>query len=273
MVVLVAALATTTAEAYKEADLISALLSEARSNAYEQRDADATLDDMAELGANLVKAFAPIMRSNATERQIPSLKLMSFEAGEAEGEAEGTSTRNLQQLFASQRFAHKIVQNTIDSGVPQAMAAATHKLIAKVLDNWPIWVDGIWMRKFNTLGGGTCSFYFESKKNYKYLPLLWKLVDAQCRRFNKSSLNLRSGSLGNNFCVKFKLFNEVDFTHCAPSAYWQALVRGDIISVNPTNGATVIDAFTLLQTGGLDQFLPLRAALGQGGLLDILNYL
>ena len=122
------------------------------------------------------------------------------------------------------------------------------------------------------MGGGTCSFNFESKKNWKYLPLAWKLTGANCRTFPKS--NGLTTPLGRNrYCVKFKLFNSVDLTHCAPAEYWRALVAGEIISVNPTNGATQIDALLMLTTGGLDQFLPLRGALGQGGVLDLLNYL
>ena len=127
----------------------------------------------------------------------------------------------------------------------------------------------------NILGGGTCSFYFESRKNWKYLPLIWKMTDAQCMSFPKTNTiqnPLRDG-LGNRYCVKFRFFQKVSFTQCAPSAYWQALVGGEIVSVNPTNGATQIDALLMLQTGGLDQFLPLRGALGQGGFLDLLNYL
>ena len=124
------------------------------------------------------------------------------------------------------------------------------------------------------LGGGTCSFSFESRKNIKYLPLIWKMTDAQCRTFEKRQPSaIVAGPASNRYCVDFKLFGKVDFTHCAPSAYWQALVKGEAIYVNPSNGATVIDFVTMLTTGGLDQFLPLRAALGQGGLLDILNYL
>ena len=124
------------------------------------------------------------------------------------------------------------------------------------------------------LGGGTCSFSFESRKNIKYLPLIWKMTDAQCRSFEKRQPSaIVAGPASNRYCVDFKLFGKVDFTHCAPSAYWQALVKGEAIYVNPSNGATVIDFVTMLTTGGLDQFLPLRAALGQGGLLDILNFL
>ena len=121
-----------------------------------------------------------------------------------------------------------------------------------------------------SLGGGSCTFDFESHKNWKYLPLQWKMTDANCRDVDKSH-GLFKGN--NRWCVKFKILEYISFTHCAPSRYWQELVRGEIISVNPTNGATQIDALALLQSGGLDQFLPLRSALGSGGLLDVLNYL
>lgn len=96
------------------------------------------------------------------------------------------------------------------------------------------------------------------------------MTDANCRDVDKSD-GLFKGN--NRWCVKFKILEYISFTHCAPSRYWQELVRGEIISVNPTNGATQIDALALLQSGGLDQFLPLRSALGSGGLLDVLNYL
>ena len=100
------------------------------------------------------------------------------------------------------------------------------------------------------------------------------MTDAECRSFEKKQPSaIVAGPASNRYCVDFKLFGKVDFTHCAPSAYWQALVKGEAIYVNPSNGATVIDFVTMLTTGGLDQFLPLRAELGQGGLLDILNYL
>ena len=100
------------------------------------------------------------------------------------------------------------------------------------------------------------------------------MTDAECRSFEKKQPSaIVAGPASNRYCVDFKLFGKVDFTHCAPSAYWQALVKGEAIYVNPSNGATVIDFVTMLMTGGLDQFLPLRAELGQGGLLDILNYL
>ncbi len=119
------------------------------------------------------------------------------------------------------------------------------------------------------LSSPRCSFDFESKKNFKYLPLQWKMTNADCQRFGKTDLR----NMPNRWCVKFKLFEHVTFTHCAPSAYWQLLVSGQIISVNPSNGATQIDVLPLIQSGGLDQFLPLRSAFGQSGVLDVLNYL
>ena len=123
----------------------------------------------------------------------------------------------------------------------------------------------------SSLGGGTCQFNFYSKWNWKFLPLKWEPRGVECTEVPKTNLV----NALNRWCVSFKIFRHVNFTHCAPAEYWRLLVTGQIISINPTNGATVINALNLLRSGGLDFILGnrVRAALGTGNPLDILGSL
>lgn len=301
-----AALLSTSVHANKLDDFLYSLLDGIRSDHQQHRDVASqglwNLDEVAELGGPLMKAFAPILRDENRDENstaIPPIRFLSYAAEEEEeakdsrnllegeeelgtDEEEKTDHASAAAFTAGQGMAQRIGQrvgqrmerigsriesigSAMDSEVVKTWVSMAHKLIQR----WPIWVDGIWMQRGSSLGGGTCTFDFESHKNFKYLPLQWKMTDANCGEFPKSDIR----DARNRWCVKFKLFQYVSFTHCAPSEYWRLLVQGDIISVNPTNGATVIDAANLIQSGGLDQFLPLRSALGQGGVLDLLNYL
>lgn len=322
-----AALLSTSVNANKLDDFLLALLDGVRSDHQQHHDVASqgywNLDEVADLGGPLMKAFAPILLDenrdgNSTSAFVPPIRFLAYTTDGEEGndrnlleeetggeKADDTASaaaalghgmvhrigqrvsQRMERIGAAvdtvadtvaavghgmaQRIGQRhgqrmaLLDSAMNSEVVRAWVSMAHKLIQR----WPIWVDGIWMTRGSSLGGGTCTFDFESHKNLKYLPLQWKMTNANCAEFPKS--DIRNGR--NRWCVKFKLFEYVSFTHCAPSEYWRLLVQGDIISVNPTNGATVIDFVNLLQSGGLDQFLPLRSALGQGGVLDILNYL
>mmetsp|Transcript_1930 Transcript_1930/g.5427 ORF Transcript_1930/g.5427 Transcript_1930/m.5427 type:complete len:308 (-) Transcript_1930:191-1114(-) len=286
-----AVLAATSVQGNKERDIILSLLDEARRGGQLKAqlaptDSFANLDEVTVLGKDIMRAFGPILAdeggvaaNETAARAMPNFRFLAYTTGEEEeGErARDNRNRNLlqeddaaagkEEAEAEAAGAH--LEAVSDWASSNPAVSAWVNLFHKVMDRWPIWVEGIYMRRGSSLGGGTCSFDFESHKNWKYLPLQWKMTNADCRRFGKTDIR----NATNRWCVKFKLFEHVTFTHCAPSQYWQLLVSGQIISVNPANGATQIDVLPLIQSGGLDQFLPLRSAFGQSGLLDVLNYL
>ena len=282
LVVVSTALLSTQVRGDKVDDVLQALLNDVRSkhqddHSYSASQGIGNLDEIAGLGGAIMKAFAPILLDedrdeSDTNVTIPNIRFLAYITGEEE---EAKEDRNNRHLIEEDASAEEKEDGDVAAAGAHAWTTddqAVHtwtSMMQKLLQRWPIWVDGIWMVRGSSLGGGTCTFDFESHKNFRYLPLQWKMTDATCSEFPKTDLR----NAGNIYCVRFKLFQYVSFTHCAPHAYWRDLVQGNIISINPTNGATVIDGLNLLQSGGLDQFLPLRSALGQGGILDILNYL
>mmetsp|Transcript_14965 Transcript_14965/g.38053 ORF Transcript_14965/g.38053 Transcript_14965/m.38053 type:complete len:320 (+) Transcript_14965:303-1262(+) len=269
---------------------------------------DARVHDALELGQSLMKAFGPILLNqdlmdlNASEGfEAPKIRFLELvEDGQSEErDIAALLNRNLIETdsaaAASDESTDEDVAASADSSDEGVEADATvessesdedsavetataHGEVGKqAVDVWvseaakwiakiPILVESIYLKRIASLGGGTCSFEWYMKLiPFKFM----KPVGADCQQIPKTHI----GTATNRWCVVFKLFGRVELTHCAPAEYWRELVAGEIIYVNPSNGATVIDVIKLAQSGGLDAIIPLRSAFGQGGPLDILNYL
>ena len=109
----------------------------------------------------MLKAFAPMLTTNETERGVPPVKLLAYTTGVEDEDKAGKNGRNLLGTGASAAlYSNRLTQlaNFRDAMKARREAAtraflaspiakAAQKLFHRALENWPIWVDGIWMAR------------------------------------------------------------------------------------------------------------------------------